>query len=529
MGKSKKKVISFFLVMSILSGLLLGCTVSKASAKVNERLELAVKYLSEQKYEEAILAYQEVIKIDSKNVIVYKGLSLAYQLDNKMDLADKTLDDGLKAVAQTPQLKLAMAGLMLDQGKADKAEDIYKELMYSDSPTLSTYQAYIYYLNKQGRAAEAIVILEQALAKNGEEYKLNSMLAELYYKNGNNEKALSAINRSMAEQIDQSASYKLLAEMYKDKWADLIALGEQYIQQSQTKTGQLLKLSGLLDMGKYGDVIKLYGELTTDLKDNIRARYITAQAYKKLGQKDQSIELMKPFKVADLIDAEMLGELANYYLEAGDNDNARKIALQGITVDNTAKENYAVMFKSYTGGDKNLAQIWALKYLLANFLSYYDGLSQLADYGLELSFIKKTKGELTSKEIVEKIVVDQAFAEKKLNINPNWRQLNSDAYLDTKNNIVYRGECKKASNWKPIIIRYHSPELCSKENIPTKIMEDMSRNKEVNLEYLNKFQKYLLLTSEDFVWPVVIEDNTPLEEHIKRAGYPIENITFIDM
>jgi len=219
-----KKVISILLVLTLLSCLLTGCS-SKGSAKVSDKLELAVKYLSEQKYEEAILAYQEVIKIDSKNINAYKGISLAYTLQEKPDQAEQALQDGLKAVPQNTQLQLAMAGLMMDLGKGDQAEAIYKELIGGTNPSLTSYQAYTYYLKQQGKWAEAIALLEQALTKNSNDYQLNFMLAELYSKNGDKEKALLAsINRSMTAQIDQSTSYELLAEMYKGKWADLIAL-----------------------------------------------------------------------------------------------------------------------------------------------------------------------------------------------------------------------------------------------------------------------------------------------------------------
>lgn len=63
--------------MFLIRGFLFGCFNSKtASAKVDQKLELAIKYLSEQKYQEAILAYQEVIKINSKNITAYNGISL---------------------------------------------------------------------------------------------------------------------------------------------------------------------------------------------------------------------------------------------------------------------------------------------------------------------------------------------------------------------------------------------------------------------------------------------------------------------
>lgn len=394
-GKTKKPI-SILLVLALFAVLLIGCSSTKAvSANINDKLELAVKYISEKNYQEAILTYQAAIKIDSKNITAYKGLSLAYQLNDKMDLAEKALDDGLKAVTQTAQLKLAKAGLMLDQDKADKAELIYKELISGDNPTVSAYQAYTYYLNRQGKQAEAIALLEQAVAKNIKEYKLNSMLAELYHKNGDQEKALVAINKSLTIQMDQSQSYKLLAEMYQNKWAELIVLGDQFINKNQVQVGQLLKLSGLFGMSKYEDVIKLYRELTSDLKDNARARLIAAKSNMKLSKKEQSIELMKPIKVAELKDAGILADLAAVYLEVGDKDNARKIALLGMEEDVTVLENYVVMYKSSTGEE---ARIWAIKYIIMSGLSYNEASALVQKQMLTTNLNQDTEKNILLKE-----------------------------------------------------------------------------------------------------------------------------------
>jgi tetratricopeptide (TPR) repeat protein len=534
MNTNKKRIVSFLLVVFMLSGYLSGCSNSKTvSADVNQKLELAVKYLSEQKYEKAILAYQEVIKIDSKNITAYKGRSLAFVLQEKPDEAEKALHDGLKVLSNNEQLQLAIAGLMLDQNKGDQAEAIYKELINSDNPSLSFYQAYTYYLNRQGKQAEAIALLEQAAARNSKDYKLNSMLAELYFKSGEKEKALTAINKSLKAEPNQSAAYKQLAELYQDQWTELITLGEQYIQQNQAKTGQLLKLSALLGMGKYEDVIKLYGELATDVKDSARVRYIAAQAYTKLGKKDQSVELMKPIKIADIKDAGMLADMANFYLENGDKDKARKLALQGIDVDDTGLENYVIMYKSYESEDKKLAQMWAYKYVLASPLSYKGSLSNLADCKIVPGSQKQSESELTSQKIVARIVVDQDYAQR---IHFKGDRILASVYLDTKNNIAYQGWGEYSDNWEPIIHRYHSPVLYTKENIPSEIINRMREWSPDHWDNLPSDFKYILRATEPrsggiigWASPVQMEGDIPLEEHLKRVGYPIENITFIDI
>ncbi|MDQ0285160.1 Tfp pilus assembly protein PilF [Desulfofundulus luciae] len=90
---SGRRICYLSVILILLFTFAAGCG-GGAGAKVTKQLELAVKYLSENKFEEAILAYQEVIKIDPQNVQAYKGLSVTYYLLGKTDQAEQGLQDG---------------------------------------------------------------------------------------------------------------------------------------------------------------------------------------------------------------------------------------------------------------------------------------------------------------------------------------------------------------------------------------------------------------------------------------------------
>ncbi|MGE5458871.1 MAG: protein kinase domain-containing protein [Methanobacterium sp.] len=341
-----------------------GLTISKSiTAKAKQKLDMAVKYLSEQKYEQAILAYKEAIKIDRKNATAYKGLSLAYTLQGKPAEAEKALQDGLAVLADNEELQLAMAGLMLDQGKNGQAENIYKKLTGKNKPSLSACQAYIDYLSKAGKEGEAIALLIALTGKNPQAYQLETILAELYIKSGDREKAQAAINASLDGEFNQSAAYKQLNTLYKDRWDELIALAEQYLQQGQTKTGVIYKLSGLYGMNRFEELIKEYENLSTDMKDNPRIKLLAAQAFTQLGKQDQSTELLKAIKLADLKDAGMLADLANFYLAVGDKEKMRSIAMQGINLDESLIDNYLLMYKATANKE------WLYRYVLGSMNS----------------------------------------------------------------------------------------------------------------------------------------------------------------
>jgi tetratricopeptide (TPR) repeat protein len=365
----RKAIIYSFAMLTVLTVLFTGCNWFNASAKVEKQLDLAVKYLSENKYEEAVLAYQEAIKIDKKSAPAYKGLGVAYTMQGKPDQAEQALQDGLKQVAGSVALKLALAGLMADQNKKDLAEAVYKEIIAQDGSNLPAYQAYARLLAGMNRQNEAVALLEKAASGNAGQYRISSLLAEQYVKTGSRDKALAAVSQSLSAEPSQAAAYKLLEDLYSGRWAELISVGEQYILQGKPMPGTVIKLTGLYRLGKYGDMIKLYDQLANDLKASPKVRLLAAQAYLKLGQSDQGLSLGSGLKPTDIKDPALLAEIANFYLEAGDKAAARGLALRGISLDDTVMDNYIALSKSYQDEDKSQSDIWLIKYLLGSAYS----------------------------------------------------------------------------------------------------------------------------------------------------------------
>ncbi|MGE5422190.1 MAG: tetratricopeptide repeat protein, partial [Ignavibacteriales bacterium] len=343
--RNYRRKVGALLVLALFIVNLAGCSLFQsektAIAGVDKKLELAVKYLAENKFKEAMLTYQEVIRIDSKNAAAYKGLGLTYVLQKKNTAAEKTLTDGLNALPDNEQLQLALAGFMLDQGKYGSAEAIYSELITKGGASVQAYQAYSDCLIQRGKMAEAIALLE-IVAENNGQYGLKTLLAELYSENGQREEALETINQSLNMEPNQSNAYRLLAGLYEDKWMELLALGDRYIQQDQTLTGVLYRFIALYGMNRYDQLITEYEKLNPDIKEKAGIRLLAAEAYSQSDQQERAAESIQDLKLAEIKDAGMLAELASYYMGSGDKDNARKAALRGITMDSNVIENYVV-------------------------------------------------------------------------------------------------------------------------------------------------------------------------------------------
>lgn len=97
--KAKKKtgiiIIAIAAIIAAGIGVFIGVSGSNSN-QVNEKLKIADKLLLEGKYEQAITAYNEVIKIDDKNAKAYEGLGDSYTKSNQYKKAVKPYKEAVK-------------------------------------------------------------------------------------------------------------------------------------------------------------------------------------------------------------------------------------------------------------------------------------------------------------------------------------------------------------------------------------------------------------------------------------------------
>lgn len=120
MKKKKRLVIGVIMLLALL---LVGFVTVKASqdSKLRKEIEIGNKYLSEGRYEEAILAFEKIIEVDPKNVEARVGLAKAYVGIKQYGKAEKVLTDGIKLTAKKPLLYTTLADVYLEQNKIDEA------------------------------------------------------------------------------------------------------------------------------------------------------------------------------------------------------------------------------------------------------------------------------------------------------------------------------------------------------------------------------------------------------------------------
>ena len=98
--KSKKVIISTIIILFLLASIITGIVASSTGTRtrVKQKLELGEKYLSEMKYEEAILVFKEVIEIEPRNVQAYLGISEAYVALEQPEEAITWLETGISEI-----------------------------------------------------------------------------------------------------------------------------------------------------------------------------------------------------------------------------------------------------------------------------------------------------------------------------------------------------------------------------------------------------------------------------------------------
>ena len=524
--------------------LLIGCNNS-VEAGTEAKLELAIKYLSENKYEEAILAYQEVIDIDPKIVEAYKGISLAYTMQGENDKAEAILNQGLEQNQDNKYLKLALAGVLIDADKGDQAEKICLELIQKDQNDLQTYKAYSRFLMNNQREQEAIEKIQQLAELNKDDYQIHSLLAQLYTEEGQVDEAIKAIITSLNLQPEQSLSYSLLEDLYKDDPSQMLELAQNMIQEGNQEMGELIKVEALYQIGNYQEILNSYA----NNKLNARTTSVLARAYRELEQEDKAQELLKSIKANDIKDAGMLAYLAESYLQLGDKEQARTIAMQGIRLDETAVDNYLVMYESYLGEDEIGAKIWLIKYLTESYLSYRNSILilNMAGYSIDTNQI------LSSEDLIANMFY---WYYREFDNVPTRFSCYGPAYMDNTHNIAYVSQIDFCSEeekklipvdhyWeirfrtedsfvgtkirsidyqnKNIVYKVYNPKVFSIADVQNDLSK-LETCPDSSSEYL---AKYYISDYHEYV-PIISRGNIPLEEHIQRAGFN-EEVIFIDI
>ncbi|MEW6573233.1 MAG: tetratricopeptide repeat protein [Bacillota bacterium] len=339
---SRRFISTFIIMAAVIAVFAAGCGGTQARAK--KELELAVKYLSEGKFEEAVLAYNEVIKIDPKNVAGYKGLARTLVLQDKFDEAEAVYQKGLDLVRDKDQLKLCLASLYIDQGRIGRAEETYRELIQTDPHYLPAYEGLAKLLFSEGNFEEAISLLKEGISENPYDPRGFSLLAEMYMRTGAQDDALNAAIKSLAVSLDQRAAYEIVKEIFNNDWYEIIAYGSDIADEYEA-VGSMLRIYGYYNSGQYDRAIMEYEALAgKGIRDNEPKIYAALSYLEKNNHKDADA-LINQVNLGKSKNPDLYADVARYHLIKEDLEEAEKIALRGLQLDEASKVIYLIMYQ----------------------------------------------------------------------------------------------------------------------------------------------------------------------------------------
>lgn len=319
-GLKKKIILSSLLAILLIAGGFWGWQNLSTEARVQKKLDLAVKYLSDNNYEKAELAFNDAIEIDPKEDQAYQGLAKTYTLQGKFAEANASYEKGLANVPADSQfqLRLSQAGMYIDKGDLQKAETFFKRIIADNKSCIEAYQGLAMVYQQQGNTESAQTILEQGIKENPSEYRLYNELAKLYISLDDQMQSLAMILNSLDLELNQQTAYTLLDELFADNPDELISKIEN---KAAPKTIAMLEFYTDYSNQKYASGLSLYKNKLEQDAGNLKAAVLAAIAMSKQGDTESAkASIENVLKQASVNKVEL--DLVRYYLAVNENDKA---------------------------------------------------------------------------------------------------------------------------------------------------------------------------------------------------------------
>lgn len=179
--KRRVVIISIIIVLAVV---IIGLTTANAiqNRAVRSQMNLGNKYLTEGNYQEAVLAFEKAISIDTKNVEARIMLTEALVNADKPKDAETVLKEGIALNSRNGELYAKLADLYITSNRISEAESVLKEGIGNSPRSAGLYTKLADLYIAQDRFDEAFGLLDSGYSNtndSGIQGKLNEMGNEL--------------------------------------------------------------------------------------------------------------------------------------------------------------------------------------------------------------------------------------------------------------------------------------------------------------------------------------------------------------
>lgn len=412
---TKKIGIIAFLTLVFAIGIGMGFWSRGSADRAQEKLDLAVKYISENDFENAILAYNDAIKIDSKQVKAYQGLARVYTLQGKYENARGAYDKGAVAVDAKDQivLRLGLAGMYIDKGQMADAEKSYQEIINSQQSCIEAHWGLAMVYQKQGDNLKAEAALKQAVAKYPNDYRGYSTLALFLKQNNKGEDAFNNLVKSLTIEINQQEAYLVLSDLYRGRWNEL---PPKLSTVSNQQISAMLEFYMYYASDDYTKAVNIYKLKLSGQTDNHKALILAAIAMLKTSEKTGAENLVVQLLNKKFNDW-LLSDLALYYHLLGDIEKVRLCAIKAVQANGTNLDAICLLQKINTGDEK----IYSAQFLLYNWRPLGPAKDVLRERNLTIPGDTKNGGPTGGGKIVQLSVEEKTNWNKYFSVFTNAR------------------------------------------------------------------------------------------------------------
>ncbi len=290
----------------------------------NAVLLFAIKLFYMGEFQNSVNFFLEVLERDPNHLTANLFLSMIFREMKKYEFALFHINKVIKYSPEDPKLRLTKAGILLASGNRRDA--------------ISELKLVSRYFNSDGNIP-------------GEEYELNKLLANIFFKEGNYRKAILYGNKLLKSNYNQPMIHALVGEAYRN-------LGEyeksknHYLRALDSRRDVIEFRYGLLiSLWQLNDYTNAYRELKKILTinpDDELARYYYALLVPRISENHrENIRLLQE-QIRKLgPDIHLMFSLGEEYIQVGLADLAEGWFLKCLRIDSRNGEAYKYLIETY--------------------------------------------------------------------------------------------------------------------------------------------------------------------------------------
>jgi len=297
-----------------------------------------VKYYNYE-YEEAIDAFDKYtgMKKNDSDGWCYLGLAYLYE-DKNMSKAKECLEEALKLSPDDIFVINCMAKYYSYNGESQKAENVYISALEKNSCNYELICNIAEYYKNEEAYDEALKYIDRAAHIDPMEYEAHSIKAQIFFMQGEKQKAIDEVNLIIRQCPFESEAYETASDTYYNEYEYRLAVDiynkalKLYPSNEKFIIG---KISSLYYSKRYTDCLEFALEVENKF-DNYEIPWYIADVYSRMGNSTKALEYYHKALDSNETDVSLLTSIGWEYYYCEDFLNAGLYADKALQIDNSS-------------------------------------------------------------------------------------------------------------------------------------------------------------------------------------------------